>query len=193
MNEKRTIMTEEQEKRILDPGEEILWRSEKVGMSCSKVILHSLFVLFILVPFVGLTSSFIVSNVFFSNNLNILIKIVSGILLTSSFFYILIWLTRYIFHNAFYISNKRLILLEPTQKYGFGFLLGSEPTYSDINDIEYLKSLSEKNGDYSKFLLKTNFYKYFLGIRSPKLWKTYRYVWLDGSAFEVLNKLIKEK
>jgi hypothetical protein len=192
MNEKKPALTEAQEKQILDSGEEILWRHENFEtLSFGQTILHFLFVVFILVPLVGLTVSFIISTMFSARNL--LVQVVLGILFASGFFYVLTWLTRYIFHTSFYITNKRLILLESTQRYGVSFLYGIEPTYSDITDIENLKSLNKKKGDYSVYLLKTNIYKYFFGIRSPKLWKTYRYVYLDDSALEVLNKLIKEK
>jgi len=192
MNEKKPALTEAQEKQILDSGEEILWRHENFEtLSFGQTILYFLFVVFILVPLVGLTVSFIISTMFSAGNL--LVQVVLGILFASGFFYVLNWLTRYIFHTSFYITNNRLILLESTQRYGVSFLYGIEPTYSEITDIEYLKSVNKKKGDYSVYLLKTNIYKYFFGIRSPKLWRTYRYVYLDDSALEVLNKLIKEK
>ena len=192
MNGKKPALTEAQEKQILDSGEEILWRHENFEtLNFGQTIFYFLFVVFILVPFAGLTVSFIISTIFLAGSL--LVQVVLGILFASSFFYILTWLTRYMFHTSFYITNKRFILLEPTQRYGITFLYGTDPTYSDITSIEYLKSLNKKKGDYSVYLLKTNIYKYFFGIRSPKLWKTYRYVYLDDSALEVLNKLIKEK
>ena len=65
MNEKKPALTEAQEKQILDSGEEILWRHENFEiLSFGQTILHFLFVVFILVPIVGLTVSFIISTMF---------------------------------------------------------------------------------------------------------------------------------
>ena len=148
------ILTPEFEKKILSEGEAMLWRSEGVGsLGCGKVILLILFVIFILVPVIGLSISMLVSTIFFTSTLNIFIKVILGILLFFGFIYFLIWLTRYIFHYGFYISNKRIILLESSQKYGISFLILPEPTYSDIEDIEFIKSLDEKRDNYTKFLI----------------------------------------
>ena len=169
------IINARQEEEYLLPNEKILWKSNRAGLTF-KGILNDAFFAFInsliVIIFVTFSFSFLMSLD------SLILKFLITLIILFIFFYFLIWLTQYQTILSVYITNNRIIIVQP----------GRRTIYSDFQDIELIESMKIKIGDYTKYRVKSFFYSKYFGKKYIIFLKTYRSIYLDEKALEIIKE-----
>ena len=169
------VLNSTQEREYLSPNEKTLWKADRVGLTF-KGILKDLFLAIIsslaTILLVTFSFSFLISLE------SLILKFLITLIILFIFFYFLIWLTQYQTILSVYITNNRIIIVQP----------GRRTIYSDFQDIELIESMKIKIGDYTKYRVKSFFYSKYFGKKYIIFLKTYRSIYLDEKALEIIKE-----
>ena len=169
------VINATQEREYLSPNEITLWKADRVGLTF-KGILNDAFFAFInslvVIIFVTFSFSFLMSLD------SLILKFLVTLIILFLFFYFLIWLTQYQAILSVYITNNRIIIFQPR----------SRTFYTDFQDIALVESLNTKVGDFTKYRIKSIFYSKYFGKKYITFLKTYRSIYLDAKAIEIIKE-----